>query len=63
MNTDVEGKGLTHANYRLVLTAQLSSGGEVIDTPVNVNNLAAYANSDYVTYTLSRINTGGIAHP
>ena len=63
VNTDVEGKGLTYANYRLVLTAQLSSGGEVIDTPVNVNNLAAYANSDYVTYTLSRINTGGIAHP
>ncbi len=62
VNTDVEGKGLTYANYRLVLTAQLSSGGEVIDTPVNVNNLAAYANSDYVTYTLSRINTGGIAH-
>ena len=63
VNTDVEGEGQTYANYRLVLTAQLSSGGEVIDTPVNVNNLAAYANSDYVTYTLSRINTGGIAHP
>ena len=63
VNTDVEktGQTKTYANYRLVLTAQMSGGG-VDDTPVNVSNLADYANSDYVTYTLARINTGGIPH-
>lgn len=62
VNTDVEGKSQqTYANYRLVLTAHMS-GGVVNDTPVNANNLDGYSNSDYVTYTLARINTGGIPH-
>lgn len=61
VNTDVEKAGLTYANYRLVLTAHMSGDG-VDDMPVNVSNLADYQNSDYVTYTLARINTGGIPH-
>lgn len=61
VNTDVEGKDQTYANYRLVLTAHMSGVG-VNDTPVNVSSLAGYANSDYVTYTLARINTKGIPH-
>lgn len=61
VNTDVETAKQFYANYRLVLTAQMSGGG-VDDRPVNVSNLAGYANSDYVTYTLARINTGGIPH-
>lgn len=61
VNTDVEGKDQTYANYRLVLTAHMFGGG-VNDTPVNVSNLAGYANSDYVTHTLARINTKGIPH-
>lgn len=61
VNTDVEGKGKTYANYRLVLTAHMFGGG-VNDTPVNVSNLGGYKNSDYVTYTLARINTKGIPH-
>lgn len=59
VNTNVEKAGQTYANYRLVLTAHMSGGG-VNDTPVNVSNLDGYANSDYVTYTLARINTEGI---
>lgn len=65
VNTDVEGKSQFYANYRLVLTAHMSdgmSGGDVNDTPVNANNLDGYSNSDYVTYTLARINTEGIQH-
>ncbi len=61
VNTDVEKAGQTYANYRLVLTAHMSGGG-VNDTPVNVSNLDGYTNSDYVTYTLARINTQGIPH-
>lgn len=61
VNTNVEKAKQTYANYRLVLTAQMSGGG-VNDMPVNVSNLAGYANSDYVTYTLARINTEGIPH-
>ena len=61
VNTNVETAGQTYANYRLVLTAHMSGGG-VNDTPVNVSNLADYAHSDYVTYTLARINTEGIQH-
>lgn len=68
VNTDVEGKSQTegksqktYANYRLVLTANMTGGG-VNDTPVNVSNLAGYEHSDYVTYTLARINTKGIPH-
>lgn len=61
VNTDVEKAGQTYANYRLVLTAHMSGGG-VDDRPVNVSNLDGYASSDYVTYTLARINTEGIPH-
>lgn len=61
VNTDVEGRRQTYVNYRLVLTAHMSGVG-VNDTPVNASNLAGYANSDYVTYTLARINTKGIPH-
>jgi len=38
------------------------SGVGVNDTPVNVSNLDGYSHSDYVTYTLARINTDGIRH-
>lgn len=62
VNTDVEGKDQTYANYRLVLTANIMTGNVVNDTPVNVSNLDGYSHSDYVTYTLSRINTKGIPH-
>lgn len=61
VNTNVETAGQIYANYRLVLTAHMSGGG-VIDTPVNVSNLDGYKNSDYVTYTLARVNTQGIPH-
>lgn len=61
VNTDVEKAGQTYANYRLVLTARMTGNG-VDDKPANVSNLDGYANSDYVTYTLARINTGGIPH-
>lgn len=61
VNTNVEGKSQFYANYRLVLTATMSGDG-VNDTPVNANNLDGYQNSDYVTYTLARINTEGIQH-
>lgn len=61
VNTNVEGKDQTYANYRLVLTAHMSGVG-VNDTPVNVSNLDGYSHSDYVTYTLARINTDGIRH-
>lgn len=62
VNTDVEAAGQTYANYRLVLTANMSDNGVIKDTPVNVSNLGGYKNSDYVTYTLARINTRGIPH-
>ena len=42
----------TYANYRLVLTAQLCSGDTVLNTPSNT--------SDYITYTLTRVNLEGI---
>lgn len=61
VNTDVEKAGQTYANYRLVLTARMTGNG-VDDKPVNASNLDGYANSDYVTYTLARINTEGIQH-
>ena len=61
VNTNVEGKSQTYANYRLVLTAHMSGGG-ADDTPANASNLDGYPNSDYVTYTLARINTEGIPH-
>ena len=43
------------------MTAHMSGGG-VNDTPANASNLGGYPNSDYVTYTLARINTEGIPH-
>lgn len=64
VNTDVEGKSQkAYANYRLVLTAHMTDANDqIVDTPVNANNLDGYLNSDYVTYTLARINTKGIPH-
>lgn len=62
VNTNVEGENQTYANYRLVLTASIMTGNVVDDTPVNVSNLDGYSHSDYVTYTLARINTEGIRH-
>lgn len=62
VNTNVEGENQTYANYRLVLTANIMTGNVVDDTPVNVSNLDGYSHSDYVTYTLARINTEGIPH-
>lgn len=62
VNTNVEGENQTYANYRLVLTANIMTGNVVDDKPVNVSNLDGYSHSDYVTYTLARINTEGIRH-
>lgn len=62
VNTNAEGENQTYANYRLVLTANIMTGNVVGDTPVNVSNLDGYSHSDYVTYTLARINTEGIRH-
>lgn len=62
VNTNVEGENQTYANYRLVLTANIMTGNVVDDTPVNVSNLDGYSHSDYVTYTLARVNTEGIRH-
>lgn len=59
VKTDVEAAGHTYANYRLVLTSRLSGGGQD-DVPQNEEGIADYTNSDYVTYTLSRVNTKGI---
>ena len=61
VNTDVEGKSQWYDNYRLVLTARLSGNG-VNNTPVNEEGIADYPSSDYVTYTLTRVNTEGIPH-
>lgn len=62
VNTNVEGENQTYANYRLVFTANIMTGNVVDDTPVNVSNLDGYSHSDYVTYTLARINTEGIRY-
>ena len=62
VNTNVESAQHFYANYRLVMTAHLSGGG-VDDTPVNASgSIAGYANSDYVTYTLTRVHMEGIDH-
>lgn len=62
VNTNVESAQHFYANHRLVMTAHLSGGG-VDDTPVNASgSIAGYANSDYVTYTLTRVHMGGISH-
>lgn len=62
VNTDLESAQHFYANYRLVMTAHLSGEG-VDDTPVNASgSIAGYANSDYVTYTLTRVHMEGISH-
>ena len=61
VNTDVEEAGQFYANYRLVLAAHLT-GDDVDDTPVNPDSVANYPNSDYVTYTLTKVETKGISH-
>ena len=66
VNTDVEGKSQWYEsqwydNYRIVLTARLSGNG-VSNTPVNEEGIADYPSSDYVTYTLTKVNTEGIPH-
>ena len=62
VNTDVESAQHFYANYRLVMTANLSGNG-VDDTPVNASgSITGYPNSDYVTYTLTRVNMKGIDH-
>ena len=62
VNTDIESAQHFYANYRLVMTAHLSGDG-VDDTPVNASgSVAGYNNSDYVTYTLTRVNMKGINH-
>ena len=62
VNTDVESAQHFYANYRLVMTAHLSGDG-VDDTPVNASgSIVGYTNSDYVTYTLTRVNMEGINH-
>lgn len=62
VNTNVESAQHFYANYRLVMTAHLSGGG-VDDTPVNASgSIAGYANSDYVTYTLTKVHMEGISH-
>lgn len=59
VNTDVEGSEETYANYRLVLTAHMEGGG-VDDTPKGVTNAAT--DSDFVTYTITKVNLDGIGH-
>lgn len=62
VNTNVESAQHFYANYRLVMTAHLSGGG-VDDTPVNASgSIAGYANSDNVTYTLTKVHMEGINH-
>ena len=63
VNTDdVERAQHFYANYRLVMTAHLSGNG-VDDTPVNASgSIPGYTNSDYVTYTLTRVHMEGISH-
>ena len=62
VNTDVEKAEQFYASYRLVMTAHLSGDG-VDDTPVNASgSVSGYPNSDYVTYTLTRVNMKGIEH-
>ena len=62
VNTDVESAKHFYANYRLVMTAHLSGEG-VDDAPVNASgSIVGYPNSDYVTYTLTRVHMEGISH-
>lgn len=53
MKVDTTKDKHTYANYRLVLEAKLiDSDGKVLNSPTNT--------SDYITYTLTRVNTKGI---
>lgn len=62
VNTDVELAQHFYANYRLVMTAHLTGEG-VNDTPVNASgSIVGYPNSDYVTYTLTKVHMEGISH-
>lgn len=63
VNTNVESAGHIYANYRIVLKAELlDSSGNVIGTPVNAIGASGYDNSDYLTYSLTKINVEGIPH-
>lgn len=53
VNTQVEQSGQFYANYRLVMTASLVTGGAPSVAP---------RSPDYVTYTLTRVNLNGIDH-
>lgn len=53
VNTQVEQSEQFYANYRLVMTASLVTGGAMNATPQS---------PDYVTYTLTRVNLNGIDH-
>lgn len=53
VNTQVEQRDQFYANYRLVMTASLVTGGAMSATPQS---------PDYVTYTLTRVNLNGIDH-
>lgn len=53
VNTQVEQRGQFYANYRLVMTASLVTGGVPSAMPQS---------PDYVTYTLTRVNLNGIDH-
>lgn len=63
VNNDIEERGLTYANYRIVLTTCLSGNGAE-DYPDNAQLLTGYneKHSDYVTYTITKIKTSGIDH-
>ncbi len=59
VNTDIESSKETYANYRLVLTAHMEGGG-VDDTPKGATDAAT--NSDFVTYTITKVKMDGIDH-
>ena len=59
---NVESAGHPYANYRLVLTAHMEGNG-VNDTPINAMDYGeGYENSDFVTYTLTKVKLEGIDH-
>lgn len=65
VNTSVEDadRQQFYANYRLVLTANLKDlKGDGIDEPRNAESIPDYPNSDYVTYTLTKVKKDGIDH-
>ncbi len=63
VKTDVEAEKHIYANYRIVLKAELLGvKDDTIDTPVNAGGVTDYNGSDYITYSLTRVNTNGISH-